>query len=173
MIFMIIVLRLDHRRERDKRTSTHCGLASRALGADKIIYTGEKDEKLLATLRDVSKRWGGRFSAAHADNWKKVLRSVKKNRFTTVHLTMYGIPYERCLKKLRKKNLLLIVGSEKVPRAVYDNVDYNVAVTNQPHSEVAALAVLLAGLKKKPVLAGARLRIIPQAKGKKVMETKK
>ncbi|MHC1589292.1 MAG: RNA methyltransferase, partial [Methermicoccaceae archaeon] len=31
----------------------------------------------------------------------------------------------------------------KVPREVYELSDYNVAVGNQPHSEVAALAVML------------------------------
>ncbi len=168
---MIIVLRLDHRAERDKRTSTHCGLASRALGADKIIYTGEKDDALLETIKDVAKRWGGCFRATHSRDWKKTVKDAKRKKFCIVHMTMYGMPYDKIVRKLKKKkNLLIIVGSEKVPRVVYDSADYNVAVTNQPHSEVAALAVLLASLNKKARLKNAKLRIIPQAKSKKVVE---
>ena len=39
--------------------------------------------------------------------------------------------------------VLVVVGSQKVPFDVYDAADYNVGVTNQPHSEVAGLAVFL------------------------------
>ena len=38
---MIVVLRLGHRIGRDARISTHCGLVARALGANKIIYSGD------------------------------------------------------------------------------------------------------------------------------------
>ena len=171
---MIVILRLDHRAERDKRTSTHCGLSARALGADKIIYTGEKDEALLGTVNDVAKRWGGLFRSVHSTDWKKTVKDAKKKKFGVVHLTMYGIPYEKKIRELRKKkNLMIVVGSEKVPRAVYDAADYNIAVTNQPHSEVAALAVFLSALKRSAKTVNARLRIVPQAKGKKVIDMKK
>ena len=43
---MIVVLRLGHRLKRDERLSTHVGLASRALGADKIIYSGVRTLKI-------------------------------------------------------------------------------------------------------------------------------
>src|SRR3989344_2053714 len=171
---MIIVLRLDHRRDRDKRTSTHCGLASRALGADKIIYTGERDPQLLETIRDVTRRWGGPFRVAYEKNWRKVIKDARKRKYHIIHLTMYGIPYEKRLRTLKKRrNLLFIVGSEKVPHEVYDLADENVSVTSQPHSEVAALAVVLASLGKRARTAGARLAIIPQKRGKKVVERKK
>ena len=39
--------------------------------------------------------------------------------------------------------LLVVVGAEKVPWDVYEQAEYNVGVTNQPHSEVASLAVFL------------------------------
>ena len=51
---MIVVLRIGHRLKRDERVSTHCGLVSRALGANKIIYSGEKDDKMLETIINVS-----------------------------------------------------------------------------------------------------------------------
>ena len=49
---MIVVLRLGHRRARDKRISTHVGLVARAFGAQKIIYSGEKDQKLLDSIKE-------------------------------------------------------------------------------------------------------------------------
>ncbi len=40
-------------------------------------------------------------------------------------------------------NLLVVVGSEKMPGEVFKLADWNVSVTSQPMSEVAALAVFL------------------------------
>ena len=66
---------------------------------------------------------------------------------------------------------MIIVGGEKVPPEVYQMADYNLQVTNQPHSEIAGLALFLheylgkkAHTKKFPK---ARLRVIPQERGKK------
>ncbi len=168
---MIIVLRLGHRLKRDERISTHCGLVARAFGADKIIYSGEKDEKMLATLRSVAERWGGRFAVGYESNWRKIINEYRKKKYTVIHLTMYSIPLEKTIGKIKKqKNILVIIGSEKVPSEVYGLVDYNVAVTNQPHSEVAALAVFLNLLGRKKAFSKAKLKIIPQEKGKKVIE---
>jgi tRNA (cytidine56-2'-O)-methyltransferase len=141
---MIIVLRLNHRRIRDKRVSTHVGLVSRALGADKIIYTGDDDTGLFNSIKSVVKNWGGAFNAGYASDYKRVIIGYKKKGYLTVHLTMYGLELEKEITKLRKaKNLLIIVGGEKVPADVYELSDLNVSVTNQPHSEIAALALLL------------------------------
>ncbi|MCK7488956.1 MAG: hypothetical protein MZU79_00960 [Anaerotruncus sp.] len=38
---------------------------------------------------------------------------------------------------------MIVVGAEKVPPEIYQLADWNVAVGNQPHSEVAALAITL------------------------------
>jgi len=94
-----------------------------------------------------------------------------------VHLTMYGIHIDEAIPKIRevakKEDILIVVGAEKVPREVYEIAHYNVAVGNQPHSEVAALAVFLdrllegKGLKKE--FKNAKVKIIPQEKGKKVI----
>ncbi|MFC2143651.1 tRNA (cytidine(56)-2'-O)-methyltransferase [Candidatus Aenigmatarchaeota archaeon] len=166
---MIIVLRLGHRLKRDERISTHCGLVSRALGAKKIVYTGEKDEKMIKNLKKISKNWGGSFAASHIKDWKKFIKQNKK--FTVVHLTMYGIPFEKEITKIKKKrNLIIIIGSEKVPREVYDLADYNIAVTNQPHSEVAALAIFLHSIGRKAKHTKAKYKIVPHPKGKNVVK---
>ena len=140
---MITVLRLGHRLGRDARISTHVGLVARAFGADKIVYTGQKDEKMMQSVRSVTEEFGGPFEVTYEKNWKTV---VERFKGVKVHLTMYGVPFETRLddlKKDAKTDLLIVVGGEKVPGEIYDLVDHNIAVTNQPHSEVGALAVLL------------------------------
>ena len=47
----VSVLRLGHRRERDKRITSHLGLTARAFGADEVILAGEEDESALETWR--------------------------------------------------------------------------------------------------------------------------
>ncbi|AEC52008.1 tRNA 2'-O-methylase [Pyrococcus sp. NA2] len=173
---MIVVLRLGHRPERDKRVTTHVALTARAFGADGIIISGEEDEKVIESVEDVVRRWGGPFFIEFERNWRKV---IKEFNGIKVHLTMYGLHVDDVMEELRRKlkegkDFLIIVGAEKVPREVYDLADYNVAIGNQPHSEVAALAVFLdrllegEGLRKE--FKGAKLKIIPQARGKKVVE---
>jgi len=177
----IIVLRYGHRDVRDYRVTTHCALVSRALGANKIIICGEKDESVTKTVDDVTARWGGPFKVEWCDAWKPEVKRLKKKGFVIVHLTMYGLSVEEVTAKGSKlsksKKVCAIIGSQKVERAVYEAADYNVGVAQQPHSEIAALAVFLdriqqgKGLSKK--FKGADRRIIPQERGKKVIGLKK
>jgi len=173
----VIVLRLSHRIERDKRLTTHVALASRALGADGIIISGERDEGVLKSITDVSKRWGGDFKVEYRKEWKTVLREYKKKGFELIHLTMYGLPYQDKISKIRKskKNKLVIVGSEKVNPEVYHSADYNLSVTQQPHSEVAALALFLhdffKGKELNKKFNKPKIKVIPQAIGKKTIKS--
>ena len=174
-----MVLRLGHRPERDKRITTHVALTARAFGADKIIIAAEEDEHVKESVEDVVKRWGGPFEIAFDPSWKKLMREWKESGGIIVHLTMYGVHIDDALPSIKGeleggKDVMVVVGAEKVPREVYEIADYNVAVGNQPHSEVAALAVFLdrlldgEGLRKE--FKDARLRIIPQERGKRVIE---
>ena len=173
-VSMITVLRLGHRVGRDDRISTHCGLVSRALGASSIIYCGDVDTKMVDGVTSVAERFGGKFNISYNANWRKIIEYHKKKKFTIVHLTMYGMPIQKKIGKIRKaKKILLIIGSEKVPGEVYHMADYNIAVGNQPHSEVAALAIFLYMYSKKGLeqkYAKAKVKIIPQEKGKKVVD---
>ena len=45
--------------------------------------------------------------------------------------------------KIEKKDLLIVVGGPKVPKSYFELADYNVSITNQPQSEVGALAIIL------------------------------
>ncbi|MCS7132528.1 MAG: tRNA (cytidine(56)-2'-O)-methyltransferase [Aigarchaeota archaeon] len=177
----IAVLRLGHRITRDQRITTHIALVARAYGASEVIIAGERDRRLIGSVERVVERWGGDFAARFEDDWKKVIREWRKSGGLIVHLTMYGVNLPDIIHELREKwrsgaPLLVIVGGEKVPGEVFRFADYNVAISNQPHSEVAALATFLDWLHEGKELTreypGAKLKVIPQLRGKKVVYLK-
>lgn len=171
------VLRLGHRIQRDKRITTHVALVARAYGADEFILTGDRDEKLIESVRKVARKWGGNFKAYYSESWRQVIREWRERGAAIIHLTMYGINLPDIVEELRetrrRRSILIVVGGEKVPGELYGLADYNVAVSNQPHSEVAALATLLDWLQEgeelKREYPDAELRVIPQKRGKKVV----
>lgn len=172
----VSVLRIGHRLVRDDRVTTHVALVSRAFGADRIYMTGV-DESVSKTVASVSKRWGGEFEVQVIEDWKALVRTWKKEGGKVAHLTMYGINIDDAASELRKESkVLVIIGAEKVPREAYDIADYNIAVGNQPHSEIAALAIFLdrmfRGRQLKKELDDGQLKIIPAEKGKNVQESK-
>jgi tRNA (cytidine56-2'-O)-methyltransferase len=166
------VLRLGHRRVRDQRISSHCALVARTFGTKGMTYSGDKDENLEKSIKKVVENWGGPFEIDYEKNWKKVIKNWKGN---IVHLTMYGLPIQNVIDQIKKckKDLLMIVGSQQVPGEVYHLSNWNVAVTNQPHSEVAALAVFLDkffdGKELEKEFKNKKIRITPQEKGKKTI----
>jgi tRNA (cytidine56-2'-O)-methyltransferase len=172
----VSVLRIGHRLVRDDRVTTHSALVARAFGAERIYMTGI-DESVSNTVAGVAKRWGGEFEVQVIQDWKGLARTWKKEGGKVAHLTMYGINIDDAVEKLRMEDrILVMIGAEKVPREAYDVADYNIAVGNQPHSEIAALAIFLdrmfKGKQLKKELAGGRLRIIPAERGKQVRETR-
>jgi len=169
------VLRLSHRAERDKRVTTHLGLVARAFGASKLIVTGAKDAHLADSIQRVADSWGGAFNIEFAEGWAPVVAAYKRQGYAVVHLTMYGLPVQKEMQKIRKnRKILVIVGGEKVPFDVYRSADYNIAVTSQPHSEISALAVLLdrffGGKELEKGFEGWKMKVIPQPCGKKFAE---
>ncbi len=174
----VAVLRIGHRLVRDDRTTTHAVLVSRAMGS-KVIYMTDVDDEIKKTLDKVNKRWGGEneFRLEIIDNWKKLVKSWKENGGIVVHLTMYGSLINDKIKEIKELNqkILVIIGAEKVPKEVYLLADYNIAIGNQPHSEIAALAIFLdrifEGNEFKSFL-DERMKIIPSDKGKNVIMSK-
>lgn len=171
----IHVLRLGHRLPRDERISTHVALVARAFGAKSMVYTGQHDSGLEDSARRICKSWGGDFNVTYSKTYKPIIRKYKDDGFTIVHLTMYGLPVQKLKGKLKKiSKILLIVGSEAVPGDVYQLSDYNVSVTNQPHSEVAALAIsldrMLGGKELEGLDFGGKMRIVPCERGKKFVK---
>ncbi|HEX9908166.1 MAG TPA: tRNA (cytidine(56)-2'-O)-methyltransferase [Thermoplasmata archaeon] len=169
---MIVVLRLGHRPARDQRVTTHVALTARALGADEVWVSSE-DPDLEKSVRGVVERFGGRFKIRTGVNWRKAIRGWKGE---VVHLTMYGESMSQALPTIRSKKLMIVVGAEKVPREVYDLADRNISVGNQPHSEVAALAIFLDRFTGGKALGKdfrGRLRIAPNPRGKTVVDRDK
>jgi tRNA (cytidine56-2'-O)-methyltransferase len=168
----VSVLRIGHRLMRDDRVTTHAALVARAFGADMIYMTGI-DQSVNETVASVSKRWGGKFKVEVIQDWKSLAKAWRKEGGKVAHLTMYGINIDDITERLRKESkVLVIIGAEKVPREVFELADYNIAISNQPHSEIAALAIFLdrtfRGKQFKKGFAGAKLKIEPTGKGKKV-----
>ena len=165
---MISILRLGHRIPRDRRITTHVALVARAFGADCVLVS-TKDSVLERSVSNVVEKFGGDFHISTGVNWR---RTLKEWQGTIVHLTMYGERLKDALPKIGKKDLIIVIGGEKVPAEVYDIADHNVSVGNQPHSEVAALAVfldrLLGGEPLEREFEG-RMRIVPSEKGKNVV----
>lgn len=172
----IEVLRIGQRLVRDDRVTTHVALVSRAFGASRI-FMNEINPEIKQTLDRVNKSWGSDFQIEYIENWRNLLKSKKKEGVKIVHLTMYGENINSVQKKISQENhILIVVGAEKVPRDVYENADYNVAVGNQPHSEISALAIVLDriqnGKQFDVKFDDARLQIIPSEKGKNVVSKK-
>ncbi len=166
------VLRIGHRPGRDPRLSTHVALAARAFGAE-AMFLHPPDPGVAESLAGVRNRWGGDFEVVAAPSWRDVVRGA---RGPVVHLTMYGLPLARVLPRLRRaREILLVVGGAKVPPRIYGDATYNVAVGSQPHSEVAALAVVLErllGLPGSRPFPRAKRRIVPRARGKTVVSSR-
>ena len=106
-----------------------------------------------------------------------MIKNWKKDGGKVIHLTMYGINIDDVIDNIQKENnVLVVIGAEKVPREIYDLADYNIAIGNQPHSEIAALAIFLdrafKGKELKRDFKSAKFKIIPMAKGKRVQEIK-
>jgi len=70
---------------------------------------------------------------------------------------------------------MVVIGAAKVPVEMFSLADFNIAIGNQPHSECAALAVFLDRLFNGKELClefkDAKIKIIPQKHGKKVITT--
>jgi tRNA (cytidine56-2'-O)-methyltransferase len=170
----IAVLRLGHRLVRDDRTTTHVALVSRAFGCKKIFMT-DVDESILETIKRVCDDWGGsnEFDVEIIQDWRSLLKTWKKNNGIIVHLTMYGINIEHLSHDYSHgKNILVVIGASKVPKDVYFIADMNIAVGNQPHSEIAALAIFLdryfQGKELINSFDNAKMKIVPSSCGKRV-----
>lgn len=167
----IEVLRMGERLVRDDRATTHVALVARALGANRIYMNGVNPD-IIDTISKINNTWGGSFEIKITDKWKSIVKDCKKRSMKIVHLTMYGESINKV--SINEQDLLIIVGAEKIPREIYDTADYNVAIGNQPHSEIGALAIFLdrlqVGKQFDSQFDNAQKRIIPTLNGKNVVE---
>lgn len=146
--FEIEVLRLGHRLGRDPRITTHLALVSRAMGANSFVLSGDEDEKLFSNIDSVNERFGHGLSCRYEKSPMRMLREIansdEESKPIIIHLTMYGEPFKKVIPNIPKdKPVVVVVGGAKVPGELFKVSDFNLAVGNQPHSEVAALALFL------------------------------
>ncbi len=150
---------------------------ARAFGAKGVFIEGE-DTHLIDSIKKATEVWGGSsyFKVETISDGKSLVSQWRNKGGITIHLTMYGINVCEKIKELSSFEvpLLIIVGSEKVDSWYYHNVDFNLAIGNQPHSEIAALAIFLdrlyKGLELHYIFEDSKLRVIPQEAGKKVVK---
>ncbi|MEM2093373.1 MAG: tRNA (cytidine(56)-2'-O)-methyltransferase [Candidatus Bathyarchaeia archaeon] len=177
----VFVLRWGHRPKRDLRLTTHVALTARALGASGFILSDIRDEKVRNSVEKVVRNWGGPFFFEMGVPWWKAVKEWRERGGIVVHLTAYGenIESSDVLQRIKStgKNVLILVGSQKVPGKFFSEAvsDFNVAIGNQPHSECASLAVFLdrffEGKELTKSFENAKFVIVPQTRGKKVIRT--
>ncbi len=172
----IIILRLGHRIQRDQRITTHVALTARALGAEGMLLNSD-DSGIGKSISEATARWGGTFYVKNITKWKSEIKKWKDEGGKVLHLTMYGINLPDAIPEIvsTAANLMIVVGAEKVPPEIYELADWNIGVGNQPHSEVAALAItldrLLAAQGKDALrsqFSGGEIEIVPKRAGKEV-----
>jgi tRNA (cytidine56-2'-O)-methyltransferase len=172
----VVILRIGHRVFRDSRVTTHVCLTARALGADGVIIADQEDKVVESTIRDVTNRFGGPFDVQSGKPWKRAIRDWRAMGGLIVHLTAYGLPLPKVLPEIQDTNrgLLVIVGSEKMPGEIFKIADWNVSVTNQPMSEVAALAIFLDWFRQHQEFdhefSKAQVKIAPSRHGKEIQQ---
>ncbi len=171
----VYVLRIGHRPERDKRVTTHVFLVARAFGANGFVLADVCDESVMESARKVLATWGGDMHVECGVSGRSYVERWKREGGEVIHLTMYGLHVDDVIDEIRRspRPKLIVVGAEKVPPYYYEAADYNVAIGNQPHSEVSALAVFLdrlyGGRELRYEFPNARLKIIPSPRGKNVV----
>jgi tRNA (cytidine56-2'-O)-methyltransferase len=136
------------------------------------------DKGVERSIKRVTKRWGGDFFVQTGVNWEEAIKNWKQEGGKVCHLTMYGENLLDVIGEIRedakneKARIMVVVGAEKVPYEVFEAADWNVAVGNQPHSEIAALALFLdylqQGKELKAQFEHAEIEIVPTRKGKEV-----
>lgn len=169
----IEVVRIGQRVIRDDRVTTHVALVSRAFGATKI-YMNEINPEIKETIQKINNTWGGSFEIEYKENLKEVIKKRKSDSYKIIHLTMYGENINKMQEELLKEEkVVIVVGAEKVPREIFELADYNIAVGNQPHSEISSLAIVLDRIQKgeqfQKTFDNAKRRIVPTKQGKNVI----
>ena len=177
---VVMILRWGHR-HRDQRLTSHVALTARALGASGFIMSDISDSKVKETVQKVVESWGGIFKFDMGKPWNSVVKDWKRKKGVIVHLTAYGenIHTSDVMKRIKDtgKNILVMVGSKKVPGGFFSQEisDFNVAIGNHPHSECSSLAIFLDRYfdgkeLSEDYICNQKKKIIPQARGKRVIE---
>ena len=153
----IVLLRLGHRPERDKRITTHVGLTARLLGAEGMLLASD-DPGIVKTLEDVVRRWGGDFYVKNNVNFKQEIKEWKDAGGKVCHLSMYGVNLPGVTDELKScDKLMIVVGAEKVPQKFTSSRTGTSRLETSPIPKLQQLLLPWTGLQMV-----SRLRGIPQ-----------
>lgn len=148
-------------------------LVARAFGAKGVFVEGG-DEDLIKRIERIKEIWGGNyFQVKNVHDGKDIVRAWKGD---IIHLTMYGLNLSEHEARLSaiKEPMLIVVGGSKVDGWYYANSTLNLAIGNQPHSEVAALSIFLDRVYKGKQLdlhfVDSKIDVIPTERGKRVVK---
>ncbi|MEM3841088.1 MAG: hypothetical protein QXN59_00100 [Candidatus Micrarchaeaceae archaeon] len=153
-------------------------LTARALGASSAVFTISNPQLISRLKRScsvVAKKWGGNFSVQFTSNWKGYLES--RRNYKTVHLTRYGIPVQKRLYTLRSyKNIIIAISTTKELKSMCTVADFNISITSQPHSSIAAMAIFLnqyfAGRELSLNFSNAKFKVLPSQNEQLLKRTK-
>lgn len=140
------------------------------------MIADREDKVVESTIRDLTGRFGGPFEIQSGTPWRISVKEWKDAGGRIVHLTAYGLPLPKIIDEIKESNndLLIVVGSEKMPGEMFKLADWNVSITSQPMSEVAALGIFLdwyrSHLEFDRQFSGARVKIIPSRDGKEIAQ---
>ncbi|MGC8478429.1 MAG: hypothetical protein ACP5NE_00670 [Candidatus Micrarchaeia archaeon] len=117
-------------------------LTARAFGAQSVTFTMRANRKLANYIKRTNSRWGGKFDVYFEKNWNEVIERSKN--YEKVYLTLGGVPINKMIYRIRTyKNIMLIVTLQGRERDFGQFADFNVSITNQPHSTISSVAVFL------------------------------
>ena len=164
-LFTVESLKAQSRKEEinGKNNSYFCGAYWR---------NGFHEDGVVSAL-DVCKKFGGDFKIETTSNPKRFLKDWPGK---IIHLTMFGISIDEEVDKIKElpEPLLFVVGAEKVPPWVFELSDYNIAIGNHPHSEVAGLSVALSkiyGSVYNQNFEGGEVKVIPSSERRNMVDT--
>jgi tRNA (cytidine56-2'-O)-methyltransferase len=149
-------------------------LTARAFGADGVVIADTQAQGIVKKVDYLTKSWGGSFWVKDSLGASQIINKWKRLGGIVVNLSMYGEDIRNVLSELYNsyygllKPILVIIGSSKVPGVIYASSDYNVSITHQPHSEIAALAIFLdrLGGGQWPQNWDGPIKVMPSLKGK-------
>ncbi len=93
----IVLLRLGHRPERDKRITTHVGLTARMLGAEGMLLASD-DPGIMQSLEDVVRRWVVTFTLKITSTLSKKSENGKKKAEKSAIFPCTGLICQMLLK---------------------------------------------------------------------------
>ena len=129
------------------------------------IYYTQKVNEAFEEMHEVCKRYRHEF--VMPEHFIQALLKQYEFNMTLIDCNVDLNIVNRSLKDFFEK-------TEKVPAEVYQRADFNVSVGNQPHSEIAALAIFLDRFTEGKALYEDRhgkMTVIPNERGKTVVNS--